>query len=190
MPPYTPPFPYAFSGNPGFEKRPHNAEDYYGFQPSAGPTLVSDKQVEDAPDRADLAIRLQRAQLQERVDKARLSAGELDQSTGAPPKVRMLVDSARSPQDQLATLKKFFPDARHFVEGNFLFTHPETGKETLYNPGGLEFGDIAGSARVGAGMVGGTLGGAAGVPAGPAGVLTGVGLGTAGAEAGFDVLAR
>lgn len=136
---------------------------------------------------ASLQERLNAAKLQTRLDKAQLEAGAFDQKTGAPAKVRMLVDSARTPDDKLSTLRKHYPDARPFIEGNFIFNSPETGKPTLYNPGGLDLGDVAGAARMGAeviGGIGGTLGGTAVAP-GPGSVI-GAGAGSAAGGEFFD----
>jgi hypothetical protein len=124
----------------------------------------------------------------------------IDKESGAPARVRMLVGSAPE-GDKLANLKRFYPDATPHGEGNFVFTDPGTGKPTLYNPKGLDLGDVAGVAREASQAVGGALGAAfggagglvVGAPAGPGAALTatkgaviGAGLGTAAGGQLFD----
>lgn len=125
--------------------------------------------------------------------------GELDYS-GAPYKVRALVGLAKTPEDQLATLKRVYPDARVIEIGPKLpsrrqaaglppaeappaqqlmvFTNPETKRLTVFNPPGLDFGDVMGFARPvarGAAFAGGYAAGAGLLPGGQvSGVLTGV----------------
>ena len=125
----------------------------------------------------------------------------VDKSRGAPARVRALVGGAPL-QDRLANLKRFFPDAFAFGEDNFVFTDPETGNPTLYNPEGFDVGDVASVGREVSEAVGGTLGatfGAAGgfvlgSPTGPGVALTtveggilGAGLGTAAGGSLFDI---
>ena len=69
----------------------------------------------------------------------------VDTQSGAPAGVRAQVAAAQKPEDKLATLQKFFPDASpveafdpdygatKFGRGNFVFTNPETGKLTLFD---------------------------------------------------------
>ena len=57
----------------------------------------------------------------------------------------LVAGAAQSPEDKLATLQVFYPDAMRvedldpqngameFGYGNFAFTNPETGKLTLYD---------------------------------------------------------
>lgn len=128
----------------------------------------------------------------------------IDKGSGAPVRVRTLVGSAPL-KDRLANLKRFYPDAIPFGEDNFVFTDPDTARPTLYNPEGLDVGDIASVAREGAQAVGATLGatfGAAGgfvvgTPAGPgafltggAGAAAGAGLGSAAGGSLFDISAN
>lgn len=104
----------------------------------------------------------------------------IDKDTGAPARVRTLVGSARE-EDRLANLKRFFPDATPHGEDNFVYTDPQTGKLTLYNPEGADLGDLASVAREGAQAAGASLGAAYGVvegaalgaPAGPPGMIAG-----------------
>lgn len=142
---------------------------------------------------------------------ARTKAGDVDTKTGAPSYLRALVGGAPTKEDRLKTLQKFFPDAVPDPSDpdNFIFTNPETGAPTLYNPKGLDIGDVASLSREGVQAVGGTVGatvgagtgataGAAGGPAAPVtspvgallGGAAGAGLGaTAGGEA-FDLVAK
>tara|TARA_R110001583_G_scaffold42424_3_gene134828 strand:+ start:8477 stop:11017 length:2541 start_codon:yes stop_codon:yes gene_type:complete len=69
----------------------------------------------------------------------------IDTKSGADAGVRAQVAAAQSPNDKIATLKKFFPDAipvevldpksgaARFGRGNFVFTNPETGTLTLFD---------------------------------------------------------
>lgn len=100
----------------------------------------------------------------------------IDKTSGAPARVRMLVGSAPS-QDRLANLHRFYPDAMPYDDDNFVFTDPVTGRPTLYNPEGLDVGDVASVAREGAQFVGSTLGALAGAAAGTVfGAPTGPGV--------------
>lgn len=120
----------------------------------------------------------------------------LDKETGAPARVRMLVGSAPE-QDRLANLKRFYPDAAPYRDGNFVFTDPGTGKITLYNPPGFDVvGDTASVAReitqgvfsAGGATLGTAAGMIAGAPAGPVGMaLEGRSMGAVGAGMGSAV---
>ena len=69
----------------------------------------------------------------------------IDTKTGAPANVRAAVSAAQKPDDRLATLRKFYPDAvpvqaidpqdgvAKYGFGNFVYTNPETGKLTLFD---------------------------------------------------------
>ncbi len=116
---------------------------------------------------------------------------------GAPRQVRAAAGFAETPQDKLAVIRKTFPDAMQEPgqTDNFVFTNPQTGKLTRYNPKGFdrndllsigpEIGEIIGS------TAGGVVGAGAGLPAGPVGsvALGGVGAGAGGA-AGREFAAR
>lgn len=126
----------------------------------------------------------------------------VDKKSGAPARVRTVVGAAPI-KDRLATLRQFYPDSVEYGDDNFVFTDPATGRFTLYNPPGMDFGDVASVAREGAQAIGGSLGavfgagggfvvGAPGGPpgmaaAGAAGAATGAGLGTAAAGSLFDL---
>ena len=63
----------------------------------------------------------------------------IDKRTGAPAFARAVVGGAPE-KDRLANLKRFFPDAVAYGDDNFVFTDPGTGRPTLYNPPGIDFG--------------------------------------------------
>ena len=115
---------------------------------------------------------------------------KLDQDTGAPFGVQGIVGSS-PPQDKLANLRRYYPDAEPYQDDNFVFVHPQTGRPTLFNPSGLDPGDVAGAAREGVVMANSGLGAAAGAAAGAAlGAPTGPGAlltGTTGAVMGAGV---
>ena len=66
--------------------------------------------------------------------------------------------------DRLATLRKYYPDARAYDGDNFIFTDPETQRPTIYNPRGLDFGDVASLRPEAAEIAGGVIGGAIATP--------------------------
>jgi hypothetical protein len=118
----------------------------------------------------------------------------IDRRTGAPGRVRNLVGGARGP-DRLNTLRQFYPDAEPYGNDNFVFTDPGTGRLTLYNPKGLDAGDLPSITPELAEMAGGVIGGALAVPPAVLGapatggastllVPAGIGLGAA---AGSDI---
>jgi hypothetical protein len=100
------------------------------------------------------------------------------EAEGAPLGVRASVGSAR-PRDKLATIRAIYPDAVEVKGGNFIYTDPASGKRTLYNPKGLDTGDLPSVAREATEALAGAAGGLLGMPAGPAGMVAGAGLGTA-----------
>lgn len=87
----------------------------------------------------------------------------LDKRRGAPFGVRAVVGSLENPQDRLATLRKWYPDAQPYDDDNSVFTDPDTGRPTLYNPPGiiLDLGDFASVGGEVAEFGGGVVGGAA-----------------------------
>ena len=135
---------------------------------------------------------------------------EIDRTTGAPSNVRFSVGAAQSPEDKLATLQVFYPDAMRvedldpksgameFGYGNFAFTNPETGKLTLYDefnpkflgvpiPTGRDFLDAGPEVAETVGAIGGMIGGGiAGAGAGSLALPVGgtISGGVAGAVAG------
>lgn len=66
----------------------------------------------------------------------------IDSRSGAITSARRDVGGAMSPEDRLATLQRYYPDAQPYGEDNFVFTDPNTGRPTLYNPPGLDVGDV------------------------------------------------
>jgi len=128
----------------------------------------------------------------------------LDKTTGAPARVRMMVGGAPNDEDRLTTIRRFFPDAVPHGEDNFVYTDPETGKFRLFNPEGLDWGDVAGAGReisqgVGSAM-GAVFGGAGGFivgsPTGPGaaitateGAIVGAGMGNVVGGQVFDLAA-
>lgn len=114
----------------------------------------------------------------------------LDVSTGAPNRLRAVAAAYSKPQDKLNLIKKYYPDAQPFGDDNFVFTNPATKRRTLFNPKGLDIGDIYEYGRVVPEIAGGIGGGALGLPAGPAGV---VGGGIAGSQVAgelYDAMMR
>lgn len=105
---------------------------------------------------------------------------------GAPFDVRLSVGTARE-RDRLPTLQQRYPDAKPHGDGNFVYTDPATGRRTLYNPPGLDIGDLPSVTREGAEMLGGGVGAVAGAPMGPGGMIAGGGLGTAAADQIVDL---
>lgn len=115
---------------------------------------------------------------------------EPDRETGAPANVRAAVGSAQTPADRLATMRRFYPDAQPHGTDNFIFNDPRSGRPTLYNPSGLDLGDVASVIpEIGEGL-GGIVGGALAAPVAVAGaaptggasvlaVPAGIGLGAA-----------
>lgn len=68
---------------------------------------------------------------------------DIDRETGASTEARAYVGAAQTDRDRLKTVRKFYPDATPYGDQNFIFRHPETGKQTLYNPEGFDWRDIA-----------------------------------------------
>lgn len=148
-------------------------------------------------------------QSQENTDEFKQSpSGDvmIDKQTGAAQYVRAVAGSIYDQQDKLNTIKKYYPDAKPYGEDNFIFTHPETGNPTLYNPdtrlkipliGDVpvpDLGDIASISREvyqtagsSVGAIGGAVLGSFLGPAGTAsGAITGAGVGGSAAGSAFD----
>jgi len=116
---------------------------------------------------------------------------QIDAERGAPAAVRRDVGGAPNPQARLATMRRYYPDdAEPYGDDNFVFTDPDTGRPTLYNPPGLDWGDVAAVLPEIAETMGGVFGGALAAPpalaTAPAtggvsllGIPAGVGLGAA-----------
>ena len=126
----------------------------------------------------------------EEVNAAVPGARQVDIDRGTPAAVRRDVGGAPNPQARLATMRRYYPDAEPYGDDNFIFTDPDTGRPTLYNPPGPDWGDIPAVLPEIAETVGGFAGGAlaappalaAAIPTGGAsllGIPAGVGLGAA-----------
>lgn len=125
----------------------------------------------------------------------------VDTSTGAPSHVRLVVGSGPD-KDKLANIQQFYPDAVEVANklghpsGNFVYKDPTTGKPTLYNPQGLDTGDVPSVAREMYQTAGGALGGVVGagesIPtagvAAPVTVPVMAGVGTALGGDAFDAM--
>lgn len=114
----------------------------------------------------------------------------IDKKSGAPARVRALVGGAQG-EDKLNNLRRFYPDAVPHGDDNFVFTDPGTGRPTLYNPTGMDIGDVASVSREITQSVfatGGAIMGAA--TGGPPGAAMGAGAGSAVGGQLYDVAAR
>lgn len=126
----------------------------------------------------------------------------VDETTGAPASVRAAVGSVpeqispgAGPDLRLQAIRKTFPDAQPTGDGNFTYTNPKTGKKTLYNPKGLDTGDLASILPQIGEFAGGTIGaiggGILGIPGGPPGIVGGASVGGgAGATIGKEAVER
>ncbi|TXL80464.1 hypothetical protein FHP25_05410 [Vineibacter terrae] len=121
----------------------------------------------------------------------------IDRRTGAPGEVRLRVGAAPTPQDRLSTLRKTHPDAEPYGDDNFVFRGP-AGRPTLYNPKGVDWGDLASLLPEYGEFAGGTIGGMAATVPGVLGaapslgtslalVPAGVGLGAAAGRYGMEM---
>jgi hypothetical protein len=106
---------------------------------------------------------------------------------GAPAGVRAAVGAAQTPEDRLATLRRTYPDAQPYQSDNFAFTHPSTGRRTIYNPPGLDWGDAASIGPEIGEMAGGAVGGALAAPAAVAGAVPTGGLSLLAVPAGVGL---
>lgn len=114
----------------------------------------------DQPEEISLEMRNALAQ---RLMQSRQFA-DIDMRSGAPAAVRAAVGNAQTPEDRLATLRRFAPDARPFGTDNFVYTDRRTGRLTVYNPKGLDRGDFASIMPEVGEMAGGAIGAAATIP--------------------------
>src|ERR1051326_442876 len=119
------------------------ADPWAGFKPAAGSQTQSAP--EDTTSGAPLSVRARVGSVPEQI------------SQGAGPDLR------------LQAIRKIYPDAQPTGDGNFVYTDPKTGKRTLYNPPGLDFGDVASIIPQIGETVGGALGAAGGAVAGATG---------------------
>lgn len=115
----------------------------------------------------------------------------IDRRRGAPSEARLAASSARSLEDKLAAVRRYFPDAVPVNEKQFIYLDPETRRPTLFdeeNPWYLPTGrDLLDAAPLVAEGVGGALGAAAGSPLGLGGAIGGA---AAGAVAGREFQER
>jgi hypothetical protein len=124
-------------------------------------------------------------------------AADIDTTTGAPLSVRQSVGSSQSGGDRLTAIRQWYPDAEPYGSDNFTFTNPDNGKRTLYNPKGVDGGDLVSVIpemwEAAGGGVGAGLGAFVGIPGGPPGIMAGavMGAGTGGVAANsiYDFLA-
>ncbi len=122
---------------------------------------------------------------------SKFNEGQINQDRGASAGVRAQVGAAQSPEDRLATMRNFYPEAIPYGEDNFLAINRRNDQPFLYNPPGMDLGDIPEYMRdivtTGAGIGGATLAApavATGAGA-PAPVIAG-GLASAGAGYLYD----
>lgn len=130
----------------------------------------------------------------------------IDRRTGAPANVRAAVGAAVTPDDRLATLRKFYPDARPEGDDNFVFNDPRHGgRPTLYNEENRHIlgipipsmGDIVSVGPEAAEALGGAMGvagaTASAVPTGGTSLVTvpaAAGLGAAAGREAYGLLAQ
>ena len=110
----------------------------------------------------------------------------LNRVDGAPSGWRKAVGDAIKPEDKLATLKKYAPDAMPFGDDNFIYTDKTTNTVVLFNPKGFDSGDLAGAMREIVQGIGGTLGAIAGAPAAGVGAVPGAAAGVVTADLLYD----
>jgi len=117
-----------------------------------------------------------------------------DTSTGAPWQVRGIVGAA-PPEDRLANLRRYYPDAEPLPGSghNFVFTNAQ-GKRQTYEPMGWRvptWGDWASLGPEAAETLGGIGGAALAAPTlNPAGIAAGGGLGAAAGKSAYEGLMR
>jgi hypothetical protein len=122
---------------------------------------------------------------------------KMDKESGAPKFLRSTVYAYKKPEDKLKIIRKYYPEAIPFGNNNFIFLNPTTKQPVLFNPEGLDIGDLAEYARIGAEILGAIGGGLAGglvtsptVAGIPAGVLGGSVVGSVSAGEAFDQIMR
>lgn len=87
-----------------------------------------------------------------------MSAKDVNQDTGASLMERAQVGAARTPEEKLATTRKFYPESVPYGDDNFLAVNRANNQPFLFNPPGLDIGDAANYGReittIGAGILG------------------------------------
>lgn len=171
--------------------------------------MATREQLEDAFLQADAAGDTESAQLfadelarlgqeaEKQTQYQAVMAGDVDKEAGAPGEVRLAVAQAQTPEDKLATIQQYYPDAIQ-IEDNYVFTDPRTGRQTLYNPEGFDLGDVVEQGRIIPEIIGGVAGGAAAGAAGSAvpvagtaaGILTGAAVGSEAGGQAWDYVMR
>lgn len=90
---------------------------------------------------------------------------------------RVAVSAARGPGAGLATLQNRHPGADILPFGNDNFIIPGSQGPTVFNPPGLDTGDMSFMPRMGAEVLGSLTGGVMGLPGGIPGAMVGAGIG-------------
>jgi len=122
-------------------------------------------------------------------------------NAGAPLSVRAAVGASPTPEDRVRTMEKFYPDVIDLGDGQYSFTDPQTGRPTLYNPPGLDIGDVISVGPELFEFGGGLAGAAAATPPAVAGapptggasllaIPAGAGLGAAAGREAYGTLAN
>lgn len=73
---------------------------------------------------------------------SQINEGQINQDRGASAGVRMAVGAARTPDERLATMRNYYPEAIPYGEDNFLAINRRNNQPFLYNPPGLGLDDI------------------------------------------------
>lgn len=73
---------------------------------------------------------------------SQINEGQINQDRGASAGVRAQVGAAQSPEDRLATMRRFYPEAIPYGDDNFLAINRRNNQPFLYNPPGMDLGDI------------------------------------------------
>ena len=110
--------------------------------------------------------------IEEQAPQPRFTEDMLDPYMEAPSAVRFELSGLPKQEDKLAALRKHYPDAEPYGDGNFAMTDPATGKVMIFNREGWfpSVGDFAEAAplaaEIGGAIGGGILGGAKGAAIG------------------------
>ena len=109
----------------------------------------------------------------------------MNTSRGADVATRAVVaGSSGRPEDRLASIRGRYPEAMPYGDDNFSFIDRNTQQPTLFNPPGLDVGDIAEQGRMAANVIGGIGGGILSAPAAVASGPFAPAVGAAGVAAG------